>query len=578
MKLFNQINWYFIKEWKRYLGSVILLIIIAILQLLPPRLIGILIDSILKKQKYGIKLYYWIGTILLTSITVYILRYIWRILLFGAAYQLAIELRVKIYSYLSKKNALFYLNHRTGDLMARATSDVDRVVFAAGEGVLTLVDSLVTGCSVLIIMIIQIDWKLTFISLLPMPIMAIIITRFGKQLHYAFKKSQASFSELNNQTQESLKNIHMIKGFGLEKNEIKKFKKIAQYTSKKNIKVSRIDAKFDPIIHFSIVLSNLLAISMGSVLVWHKNITIGQLTSFIMYLGLMIWPMLALAWMFNILERGGAAWNRIKSIINKDDFIKHGNQKILEKHGTLTVNILKFNFPKKIQPTLKNIFIKIHFNQIIGLCGPTGSGKSTLLNLIQGNLNISQGDILYNSSSIFNFKINHWRTKLAVVNQNSILFSDTIKNNISLGNPYASQQDIEYVSKLVNIHQDIINFSDGYNTNIGERGIMLSGGQKQRISIARALLLKSEILILDDALSAVDGQTQNIILNNIKNWKKNNHTIIITSHKLSIFNQVDNIFIIKNGSIEQFGTHNQLMKYENWYSNMYHHQKLIIDY
>ncbi|MCW5197139.1 ABC transporter transmembrane domain-containing protein [Buchnera aphidicola] len=577
MKLFYQINWYFIKEWKRYIGSTILLIIISILQLLPPKLVGILIDSILNKQ-YNIKLYYWISIIILTSFSIYILRYIWRILLFGAAYQLAVELRVKIYSYLSKKNTIFYLNHRTGDLMARATSDVDRVVFAAGEGVLTLVDSLITGCSVLIIMITQINLFLTIVALLPMPIMAIIITKFGKQLHYAFKKSQASFSQLNNQTQESLTNIHTIKGFGLEQNEMKKFKTIAKYTSKKHIQVSKIDAKFDPTIHSAIVSSNLLAITFGSLLVWKNIITLGQLTSFMMYLGLMIWPTLALAWMFNILERGGAAWNRIQSIINKDFFIPNGNQTILDKHGKLIINILKFKFPNHNKTILKNISIKIDFNQIIGLCGPTGSGKSTLLNLIQGNFNIIKGDILYNKSSISNFKNICWKKKISVVNQNTILFSNTIKNNITLGHPNASQNDIEYVAKLANIHQDIINFPDGYHTHIGERGIMLSGGQKQRISIARALLLQSEILILDDALSAIDGQTQNRILKNIKYWKKNKHTIILTSHKLSIFNQVDNIFILDNGSIVQSGTHKKLMQYNNWYNKMYNQQKLIINY
>ncbi|CAL4323180.1 ABC transporter transmembrane domain-containing protein [Buchnera aphidicola] len=574
MQLFNQISWYFIKEWKRYLGSIILLIIIAILQLLPPKIVGILIDTIIIKKKYETQLFYWIGLIFLTSIIVYFLRYSWRVLLFGAAYKLAVQLRIKLYNFLSKKNITFYIKYRTGDLMARATNDVDKVVFAAGEGVLTLIDSIITGCSVLVIMIVQINWKLTVISLIPMPIMAIVITQYGKKLYFSFQKAQKKFSDLNNQTQESLTNIYMIKGFGLEQYEMRKFENIAADTSKQNIKVAKIDAKFDPIIYFAIMLSNLLAISVGSYLVWNNTITIGKLTSFIMYLGLMIWPMLALAWMFNIVERGSAAWNRIKKIINTNDFIQNGENNLVEKLGNIKIKILQFHYPNSTKSIIKNIFINIPAKKIIGICGPTGSGKSTLLNLIQRNFNINQGNIFYNNNPISSFKITHWRKKIAVVNQSVFLFSDTIKNNISLGNILSSQEDIEYAAKLAGIHNEIMHFPNGYQTKLGENGIVLSGGQKQRIAIARALLINAEILILDDALSAIDRTTQRVILNNIKLWKKNLHTIIIVSHETFILKKTDYIFIINQKTIEQHGQHHQLIRHKNWYSKIYYHQKI----
>ncbi|CAL4325503.1 SmdA family multidrug ABC transporter permease/ATP-binding protein [Buchnera aphidicola] len=574
MRLFNQLKWYFFKEWKRYLGSIFLLIIIALLQLLPPKIIGVLIDLIIKEKMYGTKILPWILLILLIAIIIYILRYLWRILLFGASYQLATELRVKFYSYLSKQSEIFFLKNRTGDLIARATNDVDRVVFAAGEGVLTLIDSSVMGISVLIVMITQISFLLTIISLIPMPIMAILIKKYGKELHNTFRNAQGAFSLLNNETQEILTSIRMIRAFGLEKNQLKKFNKIVNETGKKNMQVAKIDACFDPVIYLSVAFSNLLAITSGGYLVWNNTITIGQLTSFIMYLGLMIWPMLALAWMFNIVERGSAAWNRIYSIINKDLYIKDGNKTEKKYNNKIHVNIDLFFYPKSKIPSLKNISFVLDAGNTLGICGPTGSGKTTLLKLIQRQFKIDQGEIIYGKVSLLDLKIDYWRSKIAVVNQTTFLFSDSISNNISLGKPNASKKEIEQVAKLAHIHEDILDLPQGYKTQVGERGVMLSGGQKQRISIARALLLNTEILILDDALSAVDGKTENIILKNLKKWKKNGHSLIIVAHRLSALIYANETIVIDQGKIIQRGKHSKLIKEENWYKSMYHYQQI----
>lgn len=574
MRLFNQLKWYFLKEWKRYLGSIILLIIIALLQLLPPKIIGILIDLIIKEKMYGIKILPCILLILLIAIVIYILRYLWRILLFGASYQLATELRVKFYSHLSKQSEIFFLKNRTGDLIARATNDVDRVVFAAGEGVLTLIDSSVMGVSVLIVMITQISWLLTIIALIPMPIMAVLIKKYGKELHNTFRNAQGAFSLLNNQTQEILTSIRMIRSFGLENNQLKKFNKIVNEAGKKNMKVAKIDACFDPVIYLSVAFSNLLAIASGGYLVWNNTITIGQLTSFIMYLGLMIWPMLALAWMFNIVERGSAAWNRIHSIINKDLYIQDGKKIIKKFNNKINVNINLFFYPKSKIPSLKNIAFSLDPGNTLGICGPTGSGKSTLLKLIQRQFKIDQGEIIYGTSTLLDIKIDYWRSKIAVVNQTTFLFSDSISNNIALGKPSASKKEIEKVAKLANIHEDILDLPQGYSTQVGERGVMLSGGQKQRISIARALLLNAEILILDDALSAVDGKTENIILKNLKKWKKNGHSLIIVAHRLSALIYANETIVMNQGKIIQRGNHSKLIKEENWYKSMYHYQQL----
>lgn len=573
MRLFNQLKWYFIKEWKRYLGSIILLITIAFLQLVPPKIIGILIDLIIKEKMSGIKILPWILIIFLIAITVYILRYLWRILLFGASYNLATELRVKFYSHLSNQSQIFFLKNRTGDLIARATNDVDRVVFAAGEGVLTLIDSSVMGLSVLVVMITQISWLLTIISLIPMPIMAFLIKKYGKELHDKFRNAQHSFSLLNNQTQEILTSIRMIRSFGLEENQLKKFNCIVNEAGKKNMQVAKIDARFDPVIYLSVAFSNLLAITAGGYLVWHDIITIGQLTSFIMYLGLMIWPMLALAWMFNIVERGSAAWERIYSIINQKLYIEDGKKTTDNISKIINVHINTFFYPKRNIPSLKKINFTLLPGKTLGVCGPTGSGKSTLLKLIQRQFKITEGEITYGSISLLQLKINYWRSKISVVNQTAFLFSDNIYNNICLGKPNASKSEIEKAAKLADIHKDIICLPEGYQTQVGERGVMLSGGQKQRISIARALLLNTEILILDDALSAVDGNTENNILNNLEKWKKTGRSIIIVAHRLSGLINADEIIVIKKGVIIQKGNHKKLIQEKNWYQSMYYYQQ-----
>ncbi|QHM70157.1 SmdA family multidrug ABC transporter permease/ATP-binding protein [Mixta intestinalis] len=573
MRLFSQLSWYFLREWRRYLGAVTLLIIIAVLQLLPPKIVGVIIDGVTQHRLSSGGVLMWIGIMLTTAIVVYLLRYVWRVLLFGASYQLAVELREDFYRQLSRQHPEFYLRHRTGDLIARATNDVDRVVFAAGEGVLTLVDSLVMGCAVLIVMSTQISWQLTLLALIPMPIMALVIKRYGEQLHQRFKLAQAAFSSLNDQAQESLSSIRMVKAFGLETHQSQQFSDIAADAGEKNLRVARVDARFDPTIYIAIGLSNLLAIGGGSWLVWHQQMTLGQLTSFVMYLGLMIWPMLALAWMFNIVERGSAAWSRIRALLSEAPAVEDGAKVLPEGRGVLQVAIREFNYPGSQQPTLRNLNFQLKPGQMLGLCGPTGSGKSTLLSLIQRHFDISQGDIRYHNIPLTQLRLDSWRGRLAVVNQTPFLFSDTVANNIALGRPNASREEIERAAKLASVHEDILRLPQGYDTEVGERGVMLSGGQKQRISIARALLLSAEILILDDALSAVDGRTEHQILHNLRHWGQG-RTVIISAHRLSALTEASEILVLQQGVVAQRGEHSTLVQQRGWYSEMYRYQQL----
>ena len=573
MRLFAQLSWYFRREWRRYLGAVALLVIIAMLQLVPPKVVGIVVDGVTEQHFTTGQILMWIATMVLIAVVVYLLRYVWRVLLFGASYQLAVELREDYYRQLSRQHPEFYLRHRTGDLMARATNDVDRVVFAAGEGVLTLVDSLVMGCAVLIMMSTQISWQLTLFALLPMPVMAIMIKRNGDALHERFKLAQAAFSSLNDRTQESLTSIRMIKAFGLEDRQSALFAADAEDTGKKNMRVARIDARFDPTIYIAIGMANLLAIGGGSWMVVQGSLTLGQLTSFMMYLGLMIWPMLALAWMFNIVERGSAADSRIRAMLAEAPVVNDGSKPVPEGRGELDVNIHQFTYPQTDHPALENVNFALKPGQMLGICGPTGSGKSTLLSLIQRHFDVSEGDIRFHDIPLTKLQLDSWRSRLAVVSQTPFLFSDTVANNIALGCPNATQQEIEHVARLASVHDDILRLPQGYDTEVGERGVMLSGGQKQRISIARALLVNAEILILDDALSAVDGRTEHQILHNLRQWGQG-RTVIISAHRLSALTEASEIIVMQHGHIAQRGNHDELAQQSGWYRDMYRYQQL----
>lgn len=573
MRLFAQLSWYFRREWRRYLGAIALLAIIAVLQLIPPKVVGIVVDGVTRQHYTAEKVWMWIGALVLIAVMVYLLRYVWRVLLFGASYQLAVELREDFYRQLSRQHPAFYLRHRTGDLIARATNDVDRVVFAAGEGVLTLVDSMVMGCAVLIVMSTQISWQLTLLALLPMPVMALVIKRNGDALHERFRVAQAAFSSLNDRTQESLTSIRMIKAFGLEDRQSAQFAADAADTGRKNMRVARIDARFDPTIYIAIGTANLLAIGGGSWMVLQGSMTLGQLTSFVMYLGLMIWPMLALAWMFNIVERGSAAYSRIRTMLEEAPTVNDGHELAPEGRGALSVTVREFIYPQANKASLEKVNFVLQPGQMLGICGPTGAGKSTILALIQRHFDITQGDIRFHDIPLTRLQLDSWRARLAVVNQTPFLFSDTVANNIALGRPDATPEQIEHVARLASVHDDILRLPQGYETEVGERGVMLSGGQKQRISIARALLLEAEILILDDALSAVDGRTEHQILHNLRQWGEG-RTVIISAHRLSALTEASEILVMQHGHIVQRGRHDGLVAQPGWYRDMYRYQQL----
>ncbi|KMJ59359.1 multidrug ABC transporter ATP-binding protein [Bacillus sp. LL01] len=574
MSIFKDLWWFFKQERKSYIPGVLLLAIVAFLELIPPRIVGMTVDYIVDGTLTRETILKLMLVLLGTAIIVYILRYLWRIMIFGPAVRLARLLRNNLFEHFTKMSASFYQRRRVGDLMAHSTNDLQAIQQTAGAGVLTLVDSLMTGGFVLIAMAATISWKLTLICLLPLPFMALATNYYGTLLHKTFHKAQAAFSSLNDKVQESVNGIKVVKTFGQEKEEIEEFEKQAEDVVKKNVIVAKIDSLFDPTIGLIIGISFFLAIAFGSRYVMMGEMTIGELIAFTTYLGLLIWPMLAFGWLFNIVERGRASYDRVSTLMREEVDIKNATDSIeVVPTGDIQYNVQTFTYPNEKEALLRDIQFQLKQGQTLGIVGKTGSGKTTLLKMLIREYDGIQGDIFIGSYPITKYSLESLRKAIGYVPQDHFLFSATIADNIAFALPEASYEEIIHAAKLANIHDDIIEFTEGYQTMVGERGVSLSGGQKQRLSIARALLMNPEVLILDDSLSAVDAKTEESILHALKE-NRQGKTTIITSHRLSAIQHAQAILVLENGKIVQKGTHGQLMEEEGWYREMYHRQAL----
>lgn len=574
MKIFLDLMWFFKQEKKAYLSGILVLLIVALLILIPPRAIGIIVDHIQAGTLTLGVLTFWVSMLLLSGITMYVLRYYWRIKIFGSAVKLSRMLRNQLYDHFTKMSPAFYQKWRVGDLMAHATNDLQAIQQTAGMGVLTLVDALITGGIVIITMVLTISWKLTLISMIPMPLMAILTSWYGTHLHKRFHKAQEAFSTLNDKTQESISGIKVIKTFGQEQEDILDFKNKSDDVVSKNIAVARVDALYDPTISIVVGISYFLAIATGSKMVLQGELSIGELISFTTYLGLLIWPMLAFGWLFNIVERGRASYDRVMTLLNeKIEIIDEANAIDEAPSGDIEYKIASFTYHNETKPMLSHISFTIKQGQTLGIVGKTGAGKTTLLKLLLREFEDANTQIIFGGRLLSHYKISQLRGAIGYVPQDHFLFSASIGENISFAKHDATEEEIVAAAKVANIAEDIERFSEKYETVVGERGVSLSGGQKQRISIARALLLKPEVLVLDDSLSAVDAKTEEEILSALKR-NRSGKTTIITSHRLSAIAHADQIIVLEQGRLIEQGTHGQLMEQNGWYKEMYVRQQL----
>lgn len=578
MSIFGKLNWFFKSEKKRYIIGIVFLALTSIANLIPPLILGKMADQ-LDKGHISVAYYLWlILAIIAAAFSLYFLRYFWRKQIWGGAAVLERKLRSQLFEHFMNMDRTFFQRHRTGDLMAHATNDITAIQNVAGDGVLTLVDSLVTGGSTMIAMMVVVDWRLTVIALLPLPILAIGAWKLGDRLHGAFDKSQAAFSRLNNKTQESVSGIKVLKTFGQGKEDTAAFNKMVDETIEINKKVFRWDALFDPLATVVIGATYVITIIYGGLLVSHRTLSVGQLVSFIAYIGNMIWPMFAIGYLFNILERGAASYDRVEKLLKEKPLItdKHADKSLDQAaiKGDLVYDVQSFAYPdEKDVPVLQNIKFKLKPGQTLGLVGKVGSGKTTIIQLLLREFDDYQGEISLGGHNIKNIPLKVFLNEIAYVPQNNFLFSTSIKDNIAFSEPNIAQNKIEAAAKKSDLHEDILQMPAGYKSLVGENGLSLSGGQKQRMSIARALLKDSQILILDDALSAVDAKTEKAILASLRQERKAK-TTLIAAHRLTSVMDADLILVLKDGKIIEEGTHQELLDSHGWYESMWQKQEL----
>ncbi|PSL51308.1 ATP-binding cassette subfamily B protein [Salsuginibacillus halophilus] len=574
MRVFLDLWWYFKREKTSYIIGIIMLMIVSILSLLPPYIVGVVVDLMVENNLTVEGLTFWLIILFFVGLAAYIFRYLWRIMIFGASIRLARLLRNQLYEHFTNMSAKFYQRRKTGDLMAHATNDIRAVEQTAGAGVLTLVDSLTLGGFVIITMAVTISWELTLLSLLPLPLLAFLTNFYGSMLHKRFRVAQAAFSSLNDRVQESIAGIRVTKTFGQEKADIAAFQAESDDVVKKNLRVSRIDALFDPTITFIIGVSYFLAVYFGAGFVINEDITIGQLTSFTIYLGLLVWPMLAFGWLFNIVERGRASYGRISELLAEQAEITDEHADTTKPpSGRFDVEIHSFRYKSEDDPVLNDVRFQLKEGETLGVIGRTGSGKTTLMKLLMREEQGVNGKISLDYRSIERYTLDALRTSFGYVPQDQFLFSATIADNIAFAKPNATMQEVIDAAKLACVHEDIVQFQNGYETFVGERGVTLSGGQKQRIAIARALLVEPEILMFDDSLSAVDAKTEESILEALR-MKRSERTTIISAHRLSAVKHADVILVLDQGKVVEQGTHESLMKKDGWYREVYNQQQL----
>ncbi|HFR3653390.1 TPA: ABC transporter ATP-binding protein [Streptococcus suis] len=572
MKIIKQLWWFFSLEKKAYLIGILSLCLVSVLNLLPASIMGQLIDQIASGQLTEHRLLLGVAGLILSALAMYGLRYLWRMNILATSYRLGKIMRARLFDHFMHLSPSFFQQHRTGDLMAHATNDINALTRLAGGGVMSFVDATVTALVTLVTMSVSISWQMTLVAILPLPFMTLTTNFLGRRTHENFKASQAAFSELNNKVQEAVSGIKVTKSFGYQEQETAAFQEVNQAAFLQNIKTMRYDALFNPAVLFFIGLSYLLTLLVGSHFISQGQVSLGQLVTFMTYLDLLVWPLMAIGFLVNISQRGDVSYNRIQTLLSISSEVIETDQPLpAPSNGEIVYEISEFAYDNI--PVLQDIQFHIEKGQTIGLVGPTGSGKTSLLKLLMREYDVTQGQILLNQENIKNYKLADLRRLIGYVPQDQFLFATSVAENIRFGNPDLSLNQIEEAARAVHVYEDIQDMPDRFDTMVGEKGISLSGGQKQRLAMTRAMILNPDILLLDDSLSAVDAKTEHAILETIKQ-ERLDKTTIITAHRLSAIVHADLILVLEDGKIVERGRHQELLDEKGWYYDTYMMQQL----
>ena len=563
-------------HWRPYAASALMLSTIAVLTVWIPRQVGHVVDALVAHRLAGWDLIVQLGLLVLAGLAIYLLRVGWRLALFRTAYELGRQLRTRLYAQLTRQGPAFFHAQRTGDLMALATNDVDAIEMAAGEALLAAFDGSLTLILVLGMMTIGVDWRLGLAALVPFPFMAYAFWRISTQVHVAWSDSLTRFSALNQQVQDSLAGVRTVRALGLVRRSRAQFGELARDAGAAAYQAQRWEAMFEPAVGLSLGAATVIALGVGAWLVGTNLITIGQLTAFTMYLGQLIWPMFAAGWVLSLLERGRAAWTRLQPVLDAPAGLVDIGTRELPAHADIAWDRVSFRYPGMAQPALEDITLTLPPGRTLGIVGATGSGKSTLLRLLLRQYEPDAGAVRLGGVPAPEIRLDALRGGLAWVPQEPFLFSASVADNIALARPDATREQILAVAELAAVHDDIARLPQGYDTLVGERGVTLSGGQRQRVAIARALLAEAPVLLLDDALSAVDSGTETQILDHWRELRERHpeRSLAIVSHRLSAVMEADEIVVLKQGRIVERGRHEDLIALGGWYAGQWRYQQL----
>lgn len=576
MNILWKLKGYLTMFGRHYLIALVALQLVALVNLVPSWLIGRIVDGISEGTLDTENLIIHVSGIIVSGAVMYGLRFVWQSKLYGASIAITRVMRSELFQKFSQLPPAFYARRSTGDLMAHATNDLNAVEETMGMGIMTLVDSLIAGMTVILGMVFVVSGQLTVIALLPFPLLVLITRRYGVQLHKAFGKAQSAFSDLTEETRETVSGIRAVRSHGISGRQEQRFGQTLDQTVDANLTVAKVDAAFAPTIQLVYGLSFVIALGYGAWLIEQGSITVGLFTTFTLYLGQLLGPFMQFGWQFNVFQRGKTSWQRLEQLFAENIEVVEGDKTLAkDADASMSFDIREFTYQKANRRALDSVKFELPSGGLVGITGPTGSGKSTLLHLALRQFKLekpSSIDISGMSSDSLTFDA--LRSKLAWVPQKAYLFSGTIAENIALSKPNAPLEQIKHVADMAGILAEIEAMPDGFNTRLREGGTNLSGGQKQRLTLARALLSGADILLLDDPFSALDMKTEVQVRQNLK-AHYSHKTMLLVTQRLTNLIEADQILVLNDGQVEERGTHHELVVNQGWYSMVYQRQSQL---